>query len=80
MPRINERRVVIGVTAAAAAWGGTHYGVAKMIPGIGPVGAPLVLIALGAVLVTIAREGTLGAALEGAGYGAIVVGALELGG
>jgi hypothetical protein len=78
---MNERNVIIGVGAGLVAFGGSKYGVLKQIPGLGPVPAAAVTIALGLVLASfVERPGTLGAVIEGVGYGLVAVGALELAG
>lgn len=80
MPRINESNAVTAVAAGATAFAGTKFGLVGMIPALGPVGAPFVVIALGAALATlVARGGVSGDAIEGVGYGLIVTGVLELG-
>lgn len=81
MPRINESHAVIAVAAGATAFAGTKFGLIGLVPSLGPVSEPLVLIALGAVLSTvIGGEGTTGDIIEGVGYGLITVGALALAG
>jgi hypothetical protein len=78
---MNERNVIIAAGTGLIAFGGTKYGVLKQIPGLGPVPAAAVTIALGIVLSSvIERPGTLGAVLTGVGYGLVAVGALELAG
>lgn len=80
MPRVNESNAVTAVAAGATAFAGTRFGLTAMIPALGPVGAPFVLIGLGAALATVfSRGGVTGDALEGVGYGLIVTGVLELG-
>ncbi len=78
---VNERKVIVAVAAGGIAFAGSKYGVLKQIPGLGPVPAAAVTIALGIFLAAfIERPGTLGAVVEGVGYGLVAVGALELAG
>jgi hypothetical protein len=78
---MNERRIVVAAAAGGVAFAGSRFGVLKQIPGLGPVPAAAVTIALGVVLAAfVDKGGTLGAVVEGAGYGLIAVGALELAG
>jgi hypothetical protein len=78
---VNERKVIIAAGAGIVTFAGTKFGVLKQIPGIGPVPAAAVTIALGIVLASfIERPGTMGAIVEGVGYGLVAVGALELAG
>jgi hypothetical protein len=78
---MNERNIVIGAGAGLVAFAGTKYGVLKQIPGLGPVPAAAITIALGLVVASfVERPGTLGAVIEGVGYGLVAVGALELAG
>lgn len=78
---MNERNVVIAAGAGVVAFAGSKYGVLKSIPGLGPVPAAAVTIALGILLSSfVQRPGTLGAVIEGVGYGLVAVGALELAG
>lgn len=78
---MNERRLVVAAAAGGIAFLGSKYGVLKQIPGLGPVPAAAVTIGLGIVLSSfIERPGTIGAALEGVGYGLVAIGALELAG
>lgn len=76
---INERRAVVAVATAATVFAGTRYGFIGSIPAIGGVNPGIVAIGIGAFLaVAWTKEGTVGAALEGAGYGLIAAGALAL--
>ena len=78
---MNERKVIIAACAGLVTFAGTKYGVLKQIPGLGPVPAAAVTIALGVLLAAfIERPGTTGAILEGVGYGLVAVGALEIAG
>lgn len=78
---VNERHVIIAAGAGLVTFAGTKYGVLKQIPGIGPVPAAVVTIALGVALAAfIEKPGTLGAVVEGVGYGLVAIGALELAG
>jgi hypothetical protein len=78
---MNERNVIIAGGAGLVAFAGTKYGVLKAIPGLGPVPAAAVTIALGVLLASfVQRPGTLGAVIEGVGYGLVTVGAIELAG
>jgi hypothetical protein len=78
---VNERRVIIAAGAGLVTFAGTKYGVLKQIPGIGPVPAAVVTIALGVALAAyVEKAGTVGALIEGVGYGLVAIGALELAG
>ena len=78
---MNENRIVTAVGAGAVAFAGAKYGVLKQIPGLGPVPAAGVTIILGLVLagwVSGRASGTVGALVEGVGYGLVAVGAFEI--
>jgi len=78
---MNERRIVVAAGAGVVTFVGAKYGVLKQIPGIGPVPAAAVTIVLGVALAAfVEKPGTLGGLIEGAGYGLVAVGALELAG
>lgn len=79
--KINERHVIIGAAVAGTVIAGTKYGAFAAIPSLGGISAPLVLIAGGIVLAAVvAKDGPVGAAIEGAGYGLIATGALAFAG
>jgi hypothetical protein len=76
---MNDRRIVVAVGAGIVTFVGARFGVLKQIPTVGPVPAAVVTIGLGlAVVAFLDRPGTGGAIIEGAGYGLVAVGALEL--
>ena len=78
--RLHEAQAVKAVAAGATAFAATKYGLAAMVPALGPVGAPIVTIAIGVALaVFLDHSGTVGDVVEGAGYGLIIVGVFELG-
>jgi hypothetical protein len=78
---MNDRRVVVAAGAGIVVFLGAKFGVLKQIPGIGPVPAAVVTIALGvAIAAFLDRPGTIGGLIEGGGYGLVGVGALELAG
>ena len=77
--RMNEQRVMVAAAAGLTAFAGTKFGLIKMIPAIGPVPAAAATIAICVLLSAwVSKSGTMGAALEGIGYGLVAVGALEL--
>ena len=76
---VNEQRVMVAAAAGLTAFAGTRFGLIKMIPAIGPIPAAAATIAVGVLLCAwVSKAGTVGAALEGIGYGLVAVGALEL--
>lgn len=79
--RFNDSQLVTLAAAGVTAWGGTSWGLTQMIPAVGPVGAPIATIALGAILVMMnPASGTVGKVVEGVGFGLVAIGALELAG
>jgi hypothetical protein len=77
---LNERRLLVSAGVAVGVFGASRFGLVKLIPAIGPISAPIATIGLGVVLASwVAKEGTLGAVIEGAGYGLIAIGVAELG-
>jgi hypothetical protein len=77
---LNERRLLVAAGTAAAVFGASRFGLVKLIPAVGPVSAPIATIGLGVILAAwVAKDGTLGAVVEGAGYGLIAIGVAELG-
>jgi len=80
MGPLNERRVLIAAGTAGGVFVASRFGLLKLIPAVGPVSAPIATIGLGVILAAwLAKDGTLGAVVEGAGYGLIAVGVAELG-
>lgn len=80
MGPLNERRVLIAAGVAGGVFAASRFGLVKLIPAVGPVSAPIATIALGVVVSAwLAKDGTLGAVIEGAGYGLIAIGVAELG-
>jgi hypothetical protein len=80
MGPLNERRVLVAAGVAGGMFVASRFGLVKLIPAVGPVSAPIATIALGVVVSTwLAKDGTLGAVVEGAGYGLIAIGVAELG-
>jgi hypothetical protein len=77
---LNERRLTIAAGVAAGVFGASRFGLVKLIPAVGPVSAPIATIALGVIVSSwLAKEGTVGAVIEGVGYGLIAIGIAELG-
>lgn len=75
--RINERNVVVAAAAGATAYLGPRF--LGRVPAIGGVNPAIVSLAAGAFLaIAWAKEGTVGAAIEGVGYGLIASGAIAL--
>ena len=81
MPRFDDTKLVTAAAAGATAWAGTRYGLTSMIPGVGPVTAPIATVILGVILAAGGfGSGTIGNVVEGVGYGLVTIGALELAG
>jgi hypothetical protein len=77
---VHEPQAVTAIAAGATVFVASRYGLLKMVPALGSVGAPLVTIALGAAIAVLPSvEGTTGDILEGVGYGLIAAGVLEIG-
>jgi hypothetical protein len=77
---LNERRVIIAGGVAAGVFVSSKFGLLKLIPSIGPVPAPIATIAVGVLLSAwLAKDGTVGAVIEGVGYGLVAIGVAELG-
>ena len=75
--RLHEEQAVTAFGAAAGAFVAVRYGHA--LPAIGPLGGPLMLIVIGAVLSAIVNtSGTTGEAVKGFGYGLIAVGVVGM--
>ena len=75
--RLHEEQAVTAVGAAAGAFVAVKYGGA--LPAIGPLGGPLLLIVLGAVLSSVlTTNGTTGEAIKGFGFGLIAVGVVGM--
>jgi len=75
--RLHEDQAVTAVGAAAGAFVAVRYGGA--LPAIGPLGGPMLLIALGAVLAAVVNtSGTTGEAVKGFGYGLVAVGVVGM--
>ena len=75
--RLHEEQAVTAVGAAAGAYVAVRYGSA--LPAIGPLGGPLMLIVIGAVLSAIVNtSGTTGEAIKGFGYGLVAVGVVGM--
>jgi hypothetical protein len=80
MGLLNERRVIVSLGVAGGVFAASRFGLVKLIPPVGPISAPIATIALGVIVASwLAKEGTLGAIIEGAGYGLIAIGVAELG-
>lgn len=78
--RLHESEAVTALSAGATVFAASRFGLLAMIPAAGPLGAPLVTIAIGvAIAVLWDGEGSLGDVTEGIGYGLIAAGVLELG-
>ena len=77
--RLHEEQAVTAVGAAAGAYVAVRYG--GMLPAIGPLGGPLMLIVLGAALAAVVNtSGTSGDAIKGFGYGLVAVGVVGMAG
>lgn len=75
--RLHEEQAVTAVGAAAGAYVAVRYG--QALPSIGPLGGPLLLIVLGAVLAAIIpTSGTTGEAVKGFGYGLVAAGVVGM--
>lgn len=75
--RLHEEQAVTAVGAAAGAFVAVKYG--GMLPALGPLNGPLLLIVLGAVLSSvISTSGTTGEAVKGFGYGLVAVGVVGM--
>lgn len=80
MGPLNERRVLVAAGVAAGVFAASRFGLVKLIPAIGPIPPAIATIALGVVISGwLAKDGTLGAVVEGAGYGLIAIGVAEIG-
>lgn len=78
--RVHQPQLITAIATGATVFVASRYGLLKMIPALGNVGAPLVTIALGVAVAALPSvEGTTGDVLEGIGYGLIAAGVLEIG-
>lgn len=79
MPRIAEGKAVTAVAVGVTVFAASRSGVLARIPAVGPISAPIATIIIGAILATLlGKAGMTGEILEGAGYGLIAAGVLEL--
>lgn len=75
--RLHEEQAVTAVGAAAGAFVAVRYG--SRLTAIGPLGGPLMLIVIGAVLAAVVNtSGTTGEAVKGFGYGLVAVGVVGM--
>lgn len=78
--RFAEGKMVTAVATGATVFAAARFGVLQRIPAIGPVPAPIATILLGVLIVGfLGKSGMVGEVLDGAGYGLIAAGVLEMG-
>lgn len=75
--RFSEEQAVTAAGAAVGAYAAVKWG--GNLPAIGPLGGPILLIAVGLVLSTVLRtSGTSGEFVKGAGFGLVAVGVVGM--